>query len=72
MTKKGPLDMQSIIVNSIMDSDNIPIKLDNKQKKEFAQEVAKICEKRAFDKSRDDFKNEISILIKETISKMEG
>ena len=25
--------MQSIIVNSIMDSDNIPIKLDNKQKK---------------------------------------
>jgi len=72
MTKKGPLDMQSIIVNSIIDSDNIPIKLDNKQKKEFAQEVAKICEKRAFDKSRDDFKNEISILIKETISKMEG
>ena len=72
MTKKGPLDMQSIIVNSIMDSDNIPIKLDNKQKKEFAQEVAKICEKRAFDKSRDDFKNEISNLIKETISKVEG
>ena len=64
--------MQSIIVNSLMDSDDIPIKLDNKQKKEFAQEVAKICEKRAFDKSRDDFKNEISNLIKETISKMEG
>lgn len=72
MSKKGPLDMQSIIVNSIMDSDDIPIKLDNKQKKEFAQEVAKICEKRAFDKSRDDFKNEISNLIKETISKIEG
>ena len=64
--------MQSIIVNSLMDSDDMPIKLDNKQKKEFAQEVAKICEKRAFDKSRDDFKNEISNLIKETISKMEG
>tara|TARA_B100000575_G_C22496267_1_gene325921 strand:+ start:210 stop:428 length:219 start_codon:yes stop_codon:yes gene_type:complete len=72
MTKKGPLDMQSIIVNSLMNSDDIPIKLDNKQKKEFAQEVAKICEKRAFDKSRDDFKNEVSNLIKETISKMEG
>ncbi len=64
--------MQSIIVNSLMNSDDIPIKLDNKQKKEFAQEVAKICEKRAFDKSRDDFKNEVSNLIKETISKMEG
>ena len=60
--------MQSIIVNSIMDSDNIPIKLDNKQKK-IRSGSSKICEKRAFDKSRDDFKNEISILIKETISK---
>ena len=72
MTKKGPLDMQSIIVNAIMDSNDVPIKLDNKQKKEFAQEVAKVCEKRAFDKDRDDFKNEITNLIKETISKIEG
>ena len=64
--------MQSIIVNAIMDSDDIPINLDKKRKKEFAQEVAKICEKRAFDKSRDDFKNEITNLVNETISKFEG
>ena len=36
--------MQSIIVN-LMDSDNIPIKLDNKQKKEFLQELQRYVKK---------------------------
>ena len=71
MTKKGPLDIQTIIVNALIESNDIPVKLDSEQKKEFAQKVANLCEKRAFDKSRDSFKNEIAKLIKETISKSE-
>lgn len=65
----APLDMHSIIVNTIVEGKDMPLGMSKKEKKKFAEDIATICELHAFSKSRDDFKKEINNAIQFYINK---
>ena len=71
MTKKETItfDMRSIISNSIINGAGIPLEMTKIERENFAQEIAKICDKRSFDKSRDAFKKEVDKVIQLAINK---
>jgi len=66
------LDMNKIIFQAILKGKNMPLKMNASEKEKFAKDIADICEKHSFSKSRDDFKKEINRTIQIAISKYSG
>ena len=66
------LDMKNIIIKAIIAGKDFPLKINASQKKVIAKEIADICEKHAFSKSRDGFKKDINRTIQIAISKYSG
>jgi hypothetical protein len=67
--KSAPLDMHSIIVSAIVNGENIPLKMSNSEKKEFAKKIADACHHESFEKSRDKFKKDVDMVIKSYMAK---
>ena len=69
MKKPISLDMNKIIINAIINGENFPLKMKKAEKKKFAEDIALNCQNFSFDRSRDDFKKQISGIIEETITR---
>jgi len=69
MKEPVSLDMNEIIINAIINGENFPLEMNKPEKKKFAKEIALKCQNFSFDRSRDDFKKQISSIIEEAITR---
>ena len=68
-TKDTTLDMRSIIVASIIEGEDFPLEISETDLEQFAKDVAALCEKNAFDKSRDEFQKNVGVLVSKVVKK---
>ncbi|MAS80859.1 MAG: hypothetical protein CMA28_04530 [Euryarchaeota archaeon] len=70
MVKKdeGPLEMHDVIVNAILNGANFPLKLNDDEKKKFADEIAKVCDLHSFIKTRENFRKDVGKVIDRYVS----
>ena len=66
------LDIKHIITNAIISGEDFPLKLTSKDKAKFAEDVANLCDKHAFDRTRDDFKKQVKKLVEDLIKNNGG
>lgn len=66
------LDIKHIISNAIINGEDFPLKLTSKDKAKFANDVANLCDKHAFDRTRDDFKKQVKKLVEDLVKKNGG
>tara|TARA_Y100000766_G_C18515200_1_gene416107 strand:+ start:309 stop:533 length:225 start_codon:yes stop_codon:yes gene_type:complete len=72
MVESETLDIKNIITNAIINGEDFPLKLTSKDKAKFAGDVANLCDKHAFDRTRDDFKKQVKILVEDLIKRNGG
>jgi hypothetical protein len=70
MVKKNdaPLEMYDVIVNAILKEPRFPLKLNNDEKKKFAEEIAKVCTDNSFIKTRENFRKNVGKVIYRYVS----
>lgn len=66
------LDIKHIITNAIINGEDFPLKLTSKDKARFAKDVANLCDKHAFDRTREDFKKQVKKLVEDLVKKNGG
>ena len=69
---EAPPDMHSVIVKTILEGRDFPLKISKSNREKFANEIADICISNSFIKGRESFRREVGKVIEryvvETIS----